>query len=129
MATYFYIPFEMTTSTEPLCSRCDGSGVSGEHYGYEIPDGVMLVDVFCSECGGCGASEHTACTASLHDALIGAEPEWFDSDPEEPRPCPSCSGREWNALQAVRGEGDEMETVILRMPCGCVQERTQRVPA
>lgn len=46
-----------------------------------------------------------------------------DQDDDEAGACPSCRGRTWNAVSGFSGEGTNVITVVLRMPCGCVEAR------
>jgi hypothetical protein len=116
------------------CQECDGHGVTGDRYEMAGDDGapILLVDVICSECGGCGNGdpEHADCPPDAH-----AYPEdysnsigEYDDDDEgsgEPR-CYSCgSGRGWNAVQGIgqSDDGDPEGLAVLRVPCGCSADR------
>jgi hypothetical protein len=92
---------------------------------------VLLVDVFCSQCGGCGNGDpaHRGCKPSAH-----VDYEGFDQDDEDDQDddaqdygpaCPSCNGRLWNAVTGFNGvSGYAVEGVtVLRVPCGCASPR------
>lgn len=132
--TYVVVDFPQPTVTGPACQACEGLGVTGEHYQMETSEGrVLLVDVFCPECGGCGSANHNPCNGT-HDA--STEEFWsVDEDDDEPDDdaCPSCQGREWNAIQGFgdfafdEEDGEEVPTSlkVLRVPCGCTTGRAR----
>jgi hypothetical protein len=66
----------------------------------------------------------------IHAAITRPEDEFFDTfDSDRPAACPSCQGREWNAVTEFEGEGDDTELTILRVPCGCTTGRIRTVDA
>jgi hypothetical protein len=117
------------------CQACEGLGVTGQQY--RMPTGqdrVLLLDVFCPTCGGCGSADHTGCSG-IHPARLDEDPlgPWDEEDldddglDEEAR-CPSCQGREWNPIQGFPPEGEQQgdgEVVVLRAPCGCTTPRAR----
>jgi hypothetical protein len=136
--TYVTVEFPPPTVVGPACQACEGRGVTGEQYQMPTGEGrVLLVDVFCPSCGGCGSAEHVFC-AGLHAGLDAGASIWFDYDydldDEEPEDaCPSCQGREWNAVQGFgdftfdEQDGEDVPTSVkvLRVPCGCTTDRAR----
>jgi hypothetical protein len=110
------------------CAACNGAGVTGERY--ELPPGspgapVLLVDVICPACGGCGNGDpaHAICPRDAHAYPDELWPEPDDDDQADAASsCPSCgSGRGWNPVQ---GFSDDAEALtVLRVPCGCATAR------
>jgi len=119
------------------CPACDGRGVTGDRY--EMPtDGgpILLVDVICPECGGCGNGDpdHADCPPDAHayPDEYGTDDDPDDDDPRDDDPgdggpaCYSCgSGRGWNAVQGIgqSDDGDPEGLAVLRVPCGCSADR------
>ncbi|MFE9670683.1 hypothetical protein ACFYOK_29570 [Microbispora bryophytorum] len=132
MAT-FYVPFADPTPADP-CPPCKGKGVTGAQYSMPLDDDkVMLIDVICGECGGCGSTVHDNCPPGTH-ALDGGD--YPDDDDLEAREraygCWSCGGRGWFVVQGFPPEAvAEDEILPLRAPCGCAEGRAQQldVPA
>lgn len=116
------------------CPACQGSGVTGARY--EMPSGpyVLVVDVICPACGGCGNGGfgHPGCKPEWHAGGDDDEDPWGpvdDGSDEDGPACYSCgSGRGWWPAQGFTGEGDDAVMHILRMPCGCSQGRLVEVP-
>lgn len=133
MAT-FYVPFADPTPDTP-CPVCKGKGVTGAQYSMPLDDDkVMLIDVICGECGGCGSAVHDDCPPQAHATLDGDDypGEDDDLDAREGRGCWSCGGRGWFVVQGFPPEAvAEDEIVLLRAPCGCTEGRAQQldVPA
>lgn len=128
-ATY-RVTFPTPELAGPACAGCAGAGVLAEQM--QMPTGsgrVLLVDVFCAVCGGCGSADpaHTACPPAAH--------AWHDDEDDDPDDdelpdgeedrCPSCSGRGWFPVQGFTDAGDQM--VMLRVPCGCTTDRAELV--
>lgn len=119
------LPVEKHDHARP-CQPCEGTGITGERY--EMPAGphTLLAEVFCPSCGGCGNGdpEHAGCRPEWHaypEDIYGAEV--LDEDEYE-QVCWSCgSGRGWNPVQGFIGEGDDMQMLITRVPCGCSEDR------
>jgi len=112
------------------CAACAGSGVTGERY--EMPAGPhrLMIEVICPKCGGCGNGDpgHAGCRPEWHGYPEDSEGARAFDDDNDPA-CWSCgSGRGWNAVQGFTGEGDDMEMVISRVPCGCSESRLVEVP-
>jgi hypothetical protein len=117
------------------CRACDGRGVTGDRYEMAGADGapILLVDVICPECGGCGNGdpEHADCPPDAHaypDDYTNSTGEYDDDDQgDDGAPvCYSCgSGRGWNAVQGVgtSDDGDAEGLAVLRVPCGCSEGR------
>lgn len=115
------------------CPACQGSGVTGVRY--DMPSGpyVLVVDVICPSCGGCGNGGfgHPGCQPGWHagdgddaDPWNGVGDDDEDPGDEDGPACFSCgSGRGWWPVQGFTGEGDDAQMHILRMPCGCSQDR------
>lgn len=154
MTVRMMLPLEEHAHARP-CPACQGRGVTGARY--EMPTGaaadlqapkmVLLLEVFCPACGGCGNGdpEHAGCKAAWHpdpdDAgLFGegdpdnvglGEDDDFDLDgladdhDDDCGPaCYSCaSGRGWYPIQGFTGEGDSTEMYTLRGLCGCSTDR------
>lgn len=83
---------------------------------------VLVCQVFCPRCLGCGRAEHEQCTASEHadPEGVGLYPAGWDDDEDEDdvddaEPCYSCRGRTWWPMQAF----DEQDVFYVRAPCGC----------
>jgi len=125
------------------CPACQGRGVTGAMYEMpagaaadpQAPEVVLLLEVFCPGCGGCGNGdpEHAGCQAAWHpdpdDGVL-----FGDDDPDDPeggedgedggQGCPSCgSGRGWFPIQGFTGEGAATEMYTLRGLCGCATGR------
>lgn len=125
--TRLQLPAEHREHQQP-CPACQGSGVTGERY--ELPTGpyVLLVDVICPACGGCGNGNpaHAGCQPEQH-----AYPDEDDNGESGGEPtCWSCgSARGWYPVQGFTGEGDNTRMYLLRMPCGCSETRLIEAPA
>ena len=120
--TYATVAFPPPTVAGAPCPACQGSGVTGDRYQIKTDGPVLLVEVFCPGCGGCGSADR--------DHLDCAGPHaWDDAPNKEPDgdPCPSCQGREWNAVQGFPGVDPDTDAdpVTLRVPCGCTTARAQ----
>jgi hypothetical protein len=129
-AVRMMLPVQEHAHSQP-CPACQGRGVTGLRYemptgaaaDLQAPDVVLLLEVFCPACGGCGNGdpEHAGCKAAWHpdpddDYLDGLEGEDEDAGPS----CYSCgSGRGWYPIQGFTGEGDAAEMYTLRGLCGC----------
>lgn len=121
MTTYAVVEFPPPVVAGPPCPDCDGAGVTGDRYEMATGGPVLLVDVFCPGCGGCGSADrdHLDCTT----------PHAWDDEPEadtdDEGACPSCQGREWNPVQGFPGfdPGTDDEPPVLRVPCGCTTGR------
>jgi hypothetical protein len=135
--TYALVSFPSPKVTGPACQTCEGLGVTSEQYQMQTdPDRpVLLVDVFCPDCDGCGSAdpEHRSCDPAAHASL---EPEdYLDEDDEDDEDdderCPSCQGRQWVAVQGFggtdTGNDEDVTKCYLRVPCGCTAERTQLI--
>jgi hypothetical protein len=139
------LPLEEHQHANP-CPACEGQGVTGERYEMPAGDQVLLIEVICPDCEGCGNGDpgHAGCKPDWHaypedhggpdpfgDELDedGTDAEVADEDIARTEPvCYSChTGRGWNAVQAFRGEGDETEMVVSRVPCGCSAGRLTEV--
>lgn len=125
---YAVLPVTEPAWTGPgPCQGCGGLGVTGERYQMPGTDPVLLADVICPQCGGCGNGdpEHRYCKPIAHVADsaddLGAWGEDDDGPGQEPA-CPSCYGRRWNAVTgftAGGAVGEDEELAVLRVPCGC----------
>lgn len=144
MTTYAVLPLPANPVYLRPCPACSGSGVTGDRYEVPTDSGVvLLVDVICPECGGCGngAAEHWQCPPDAHadpgderipvcecnggpscDCPDCGHPDCVYHDDDQA--CPSCgTGRGWNAVQGVgtSDAGDPEGLAVLRMPCGCAE--------
>lgn len=130
--TRLMLPLEVREHARP-CPACQGSGVTGERYTMPAGQYTLALDVLCPSCGGCGNGDanHPGCEASWH---ASNEPDDYDpydpDDEDEDSPdtgaaaCFSCqSGRGWWPMQGFAGEGDDTVMYLLRVPCGCSQDR------
>jgi hypothetical protein len=125
---YAVLPIPAHPSYPQPCPACQGHGITSDRY--EMPtDGgpILLVDVICPTCGGCGNGdpEHANCLADAH-----AYPDEHGADDHQDDgagpACYSCgSGRGWNAVQGIGqdDDGDPEGLAILRVPCGCSADR------
>lgn len=115
------LPVEKHEHARP-CQPCGGTGVTGEHYEMPAGEHILLVEVICPACDGCGNGDpdHPGCKVEWH-----ADPDGYvDADDESEPACWSCgSGRGWNVVQGFRGEGDDVEMILTRVPCGCSESR------
>ncbi|WP_167458293.1 hypothetical protein [Streptomyces ardesiacus] len=129
---YLYVDFPpIDLGSARPCDECGGSGLDAEGRTFAQPsDGgrpPLLVEVVCSKCEGCGRAEH------LDDGCghPHTDPDMDDGlyDEDEEAPCYSCAGREFNYLQAVVSdeEGEPVEAIYLRVPCGCTADRMRVV--
>jgi hypothetical protein len=118
LMTFTYVPFPAPTPAVS-CEACGGQGVTGDRYELRIDGPVLLVDVFCPTCHGCGSAVHDKCADGVH-AL-----DDFDDPADD---CPSCNGRGWNAVTAwSANHPDNDEPLFLRVPCGCTEDRAEQV--
>ncbi len=135
--TALMLPLEQHNHTTP-CPACGGRGVTGERYKMGVTGHVLLLEVFCPSCGGCGNGdpEHAGCKPEWHpcpddDGLYECpDDNWNgpDDDPYAGDVCPSCgTGRGWYPVQGFTGEGDDAKMHVLRGLCGCSESRL--VPA
>jgi hypothetical protein len=115
--TYAAVDFPPPTVTGAPCPACQGAGVTGDRYELPTNGPVLLVQVFCHACGGCGSADP--------DHLSCAGPHAWDTEPDSDS-CPSCQGREWNPVQAfpLVDPGTDADPVTLRVPCGCTTTTT-----
>lgn len=103
-----------------VCPFCAGTGLTDDQYEQAVPGGdtVIVVDTLCPACEGCGRFEHDECRADQHAQWEGPdEDDWEAFEAAGVDPCPSCRGRQWNAVQGF----DDEQVVYLRMPCGCAE--------
>lgn len=129
---YGYVPYPAPPSRTVPCAACEGAGVTGELYARPVdaPDApirALLVDTFCPACQGCGSSgEHAECGPGDH---AHDETDEDEVDEDAGPVCLSCQGRGWWPLQGhdEAGDGDGTVEVLLRMPCGCTEDRVERV--
>jgi hypothetical protein len=90
---------------------------------------VLLVDVFCPDCDGCGSAdpEHRSCDPAAPASL---KPEDCLNEGDGER-CASCQGRGWVAVQGFggtdTGSDEDVTMCYLRLPYGCTTERTQLI--
>jgi hypothetical protein len=118
--THATVDFPPPTVTGAPCPACRGAGVTGGRYELHADGPVLLVEVVCPGCGGCGSADG--------DGRGCAGPHaWDDAPDTEPDgdPCPSCQGREWDPVQGFAGvdPGGDADPVTLRVPCGCTTAR------
>lgn len=149
MTTYAVLPLPPAPAYPIPCPACSGRGVTGDRY--EVPTtetgAVLLVDVICPECGGCGngAAEHWQCPPDAHadpdDKRVpvcecNGGPRCDCPDCGHPdcvyrgddQACPSCgSGRGWYPARVTgigtSDAGNPEGLAVLRMPCGCAEAR------
>jgi len=120
--TYAIVEFPPPTVVGSPCPDCKGSGVTGDQYEMQHTTPVLLVDVFCPTCLGCGSANHDAgCEGHAWDDIDR------DDDELDDEACPSCKGREWNAVQGFPGYDVPADAgpVMLRVPCGCTTARAR----
>lgn len=126
MTTYAYLPPDQHPAYARPCPGCGGEGVTGDRF--EMPGDpgrpVLLVDVICGQCTGCGNGdpEHLDCRPDAHAYPDDDGPDPDDDDGPHVHECYSCgTGRGWNAVQGFHGPEPDM--VVLRVPCGCSESR------
>ncbi len=132
--TGLMLPLEHHDHATP-CPACRGRGVTGERYEMAVTGHVLLLEVFCPACGGCGNGDpdHTGCEPRWHpypdDDSRYSVPDYLDDPGDEARgACLSCvQDRGWWPAQGFNGEGADTEMHTLRCPCGCSESRL--VPA
>jgi hypothetical protein len=130
-------PPEPYTGPDP-CPACGGDGVTGQRYEFDpsprADTPVLVVDVFCPACLGCGQAGHATCQPDQHadsyrddfdrDEDYDDEDDYHhDTDNNAPvSVCPSCRGRRWWCCQGFGGDpvGEVMHE--LRVACGCATE-------
>lgn len=131
--TRFILPVEKHEHARP-CQPCGGTGVTGERYEMPAGEHILLAEVICPACDGCGNGDpgHAGCKPEWHaeaddDGLYPDYPDDEDEEGEEGDGAPACwscgSGRGWNAVQGFRGEGEDVEMLLTRVPCGCSESR------
>jgi hypothetical protein len=132
---YLYVPFPAPDLGDASpCDSCQGSGLDAEGRTFAQPsDGgrpPLLIEVVCSVCEGCGRAEHDpeGCghphtDPDMDDGLY--EEDDYDEEP----PCLSCAGREFNYMQGMLSDdqGEPVEVIYLRLPCGCTADRMRIV--
>lgn len=135
-AVRMMLPVQEHTHDRP-CPACHGHGVTGRRYemptgaaaDLQAPDVVLLLEVFCPACGGCGNGdpEHAGCEAAWHPDP-GDDDQFDDDDPDDDlgdgeSACWSCgSGRGWFPIQGFT-EGPDTEMYTLRGICSCATDR------
>ncbi|MET9776199.1 hypothetical protein ABZ023_18395 [Streptomyces sp. NPDC006367] len=130
---YLYIDFPpIDLGGARPCDGCEGSGLDGRTFAQETDGGrpPILAEVVCSECEGCGRAEHLddGCGHPHANPDMDEDPYDEDEDPydeDEELPCYPCAGRGFNYVQAVVSdeEGEPVEVIYLRVPCGCTADR------
>jgi hypothetical protein len=119
VTTYIRIPFPPPTlppGADP-CDGCLGLGVTGDSFTRPVgADRMLLLDVVCPGCDGCGAASHEGCAPGVH-----ALEDVVDRDG-----CHLCGGRGWSAVPGWSANPDG-ETVLMRVPCACQESRAERV--
>lgn len=128
--THVHLPAPAPFEGAERCRACAGARITGMQLTW-MPElrapKVLIVDVLCPVCDGCGRGVHDGCRPDEH-----AEPvDWLDSmddpDDEPDPPCFSCRGRRWLPVKAWTTGGTDMYT--LRVPCGCATDLLEEVPA
>ena len=130
MMTTYAVPFPAPTppAIAGRCPGCCGKGLSGNTYLMPVSDDRQLrIEEFCGTCQGCGAADHDGCVPGVHavdpdediDDDTGPHVELWIGDPE----CPSCSGRGWCPVAAWNASRPDAPARLLRVPCGCVQDK------
>ena len=120
--------FPAPTLPGAACSGCDGAGVTGQMYRWQVQphDRPLLVEVLCPTCGGCGRAEHDddTCDAPEHPGYDDDVDEGLDDEPDR---CRSCWGVGWFTVQGwstgADGRPVDDSVTVLRMPCGCAAYR------
>ncbi len=104
------------------CPLCAGARVTGDRYEFD-PAGsgeVLLCDVICPGCDGCGRADHDGCAPREHVGWPNDD-QWIDLDDEDDADqddeCPSCHGRTWWACQGFT----DTDVYHLRVACGCAK--------
>lgn len=118
---YGVVAYPRPPDSAKPCTTCSGAGVTGEQFEMPTDRVTLVVDVFCSACGGCGNGDPKHRTCGRGRAV---HPAWDDpgaDDEFDPDVCPSCGGRRWNPMQAFSAD----RLVTLRVPCGCTADQVQ----
>lgn len=136
MTNAMYVTFPAPDLGDALpCTVCEGAGITGERYAMQAGTQPLIVDVFCPACGGCGRTAHEGCREEEHGIGVDDELDDFDlddgeedQDEEDGQPaCPSCDGRTWYPVQGFTEPGENAVVLVLRMPCGCTEDRAQPI--
>lgn len=119
---------EPYTGPDP-CPACHGVGFTGVRYTFDSEEPqattpVLLVDVFCPTCAGCGQAEHVSCLIDQHADSYRDVLNWDNADDEDDdgSVCPSCQGRRWWCCQGFGGDPVGEVLHELRVACGCATE-------
>ncbi len=77
--TRFILPIEKHEHARP-CQPCKGTGVTGERYEMPAGEHILLVEVICPACDGCGNGDpdHPGCKVEWHadpDGYVNADDE------------------------------------------------------
>ncbi|NJP33712.1 hypothetical protein [Micromonospora thermarum] len=128
---HLHLPAPAPYEGPERCRACAGARITGMQVTW-LPEQqaprVLVVDVLCPVCDGCGRATHDGCRPDEH----ADQDAWRDSmddgedDHDEPR-CYSCHGLRWHPVLAWANGGADMFT--LRMPCGCATDLLEEVPA
>lgn len=135
--TGLHLPLPAPELPGDPCADCTGAGVTGEVYRWPSgPDSpILIVDVPCLTCRGCGRAEHDeACEAPEHHGDRELRDDDLDDDDageEHEYACPSCHGRLCLLATGWRTGPDseplDDEVLTIRVPCGCTTDRLQPV--
>lgn len=101
------------------CPSCVGAKLTGARYVFDPSAGaseqVLLADVFCPNCGGCGRATHDSCEPKDH---ADWDPADLDEEDYYETACPSCYGRRWWVCQAF----NQTTVYNMRVACGCATD-------
>lgn len=124
MASMWALPAPDPYQGAARCQTCGGGKVTGVRYEFDPAGGspkVLLADVICPGCDGCGRAIHDGCKPAEHgDWPHGDRHDYGDEDGEDEGEdvCPSCRGRRWWSCQGFAGD----EVHYLRVACGCAAD-------
>lgn len=107
-----------------VCLACQGRKVTGDRYQMQVaPPTVLIIDMLCPDCDGCGRADHDGCRPAEHASWRDDDDLWETATDAEAeamqRACPSCLGRRWNAVMGFSENPEGM--AYLRVPCGCAE--------
>ncbi|MEV7264000.1 hypothetical protein AB0N38_10655 [Micromonospora aurantiaca] len=125
-ARYLRLPAPERYDGPDPCRRCAGARVlDGRTAQMSTDAAVLVVDVICPDCDGCGRATHDGCREDEHGTWDHDYYPDDDTPAGEVNRCPFCAGRRWIGVLAWGAH----TTYTLRMPCGCATDLLVEVAA